>query len=685
MVQLVSLVWAALLATSALGAQAATAPATQPPGDIYGDPLPAGASARYGTMRLRHARHAWAAAFSADKTRLASVDGTGRLMVWDLKTGQRLWASDPRGRGPTAMAFSADGRTLACAEGPSVILRDVAGGALAATFDCPQGVPPTALLFTADGRRLVALGGTVQIWDLPDGRNERQLKGFKGAMLAGAMSPDGKLLAAGGYDAQVWVWDIALGKESRRLAIEGQPITSVAFSTDGKFLAASHRGCSRLVPDPARPGATRAQGQPPATTVWDLATGQSVRNLQDFSYPKFLPGGKSAFGASWIGGALWRLDEIDAATWQVRKTHIDLGCRWTFSQDGALVATMGPSGGLDILELPGGKPLLDLPGHHTGVGCLAFSPDGRLVVTGHGQGSYPIPTAHGGFVWDVATSRLVARVGDGKVGLMAAAFSPDGKRLAGACHDRRIRVWRVSDWSMEAEAEYSPTTAPATTPATQPAINLLAGLVRDIAWLDETRLVAEGFDGALRLIQLGQGQSRELIAATPDSRRLPTRMAVSPDRKFVLRAGAAGVALYSSEPFAKVRDLPMDGRLMIGSVTFDQGGTMAVVGNLGAVYTWDVKTGQRIHSITTRGDHASSGVAISPDRSTVAAAGARDGIVRVWRLADGALVKELSGHEGETRSVAFTPDGRYLLSGSDDCTVLRWDVSELGSPRPGEL
>jgi len=71
-------------------------------------------------------------------------------------------------------------------------------------------------------------------------------------------------------------------------------------------------------------------------------------------------------------------------------------------------------------------------------------------------------------------------------------------------------------------------------------------------------------------------------------------------------------------------------------------------------------------------------IAFSPDGQTLAS-GSWDNTVRLWRAADGALLSTLKGHTDWVRSVAFSPDGQTLASGSRDNTVRLWRVAD-GAP-----
>jgi len=68
-------------------------------------------------------------------------------------------------------------------------------------------------------------------------------------------------------------------------------------------------------------------------------------------------------------------------------------------------------------------------------------------------------------------------------------------------------------------------------------------------------------------------------------------------------------------------------------------------------------------------------VAFSPDGSLLAS-GSDDRTIKLWRVSDGSLVRTLTGHTGGVTSVVFSPDGSLIASGSLDRTIRLWRVSD---------
>ncbi|HXG12045.1 MAG TPA: c-type cytochrome domain-containing protein [Gemmataceae bacterium] len=171
----------------------------------------------------------------------------------------------------TALAYRPDGKLLAVGGHREVLLIDVATGDVAGTLP-GQAAQVTALAFSPDGRRLAVAGGAagvageVRLYAVPPGglpsaKPEHVLAAHQDLIYDLAFSPDGKLLATGGYDRLIKLWDVAAGKELRLLRDHSDTVYGLAFSADGRLLASG--------------AADRA------VKVWEVATGKRLYTLSD--------------------------------------------------------------------------------------------------------------------------------------------------------------------------------------------------------------------------------------------------------------------------------------------------------------------------------------------------------------------------------------------------------------------
>ncbi|MGL6097040.1 MAG: WD40 repeat domain-containing protein, partial [Fimbriiglobus sp.] len=152
-------------------------------------------------------------ACSTDGTRLAVGTKSERVLIFDLRTGERLWAltRKPQGtrtRSVRGLTFAPDGRTLLARVGTIGTVWDVTTGKAVVDINPPGKL--TDIAFAPDGRTIAGTtaAGTVTVWDAGTFAERQRLDWKLGSLHAIAFSPDGLTCAAGADRGRVVIWDV---------------------------------------------------------------------------------------------------------------------------------------------------------------------------------------------------------------------------------------------------------------------------------------------------------------------------------------------------------------------------------------------------------------------------------------------------------------------------------------------
>ena len=240
-----------------------------------------------------------------------------------------------------------------------------------------------------------------------------------------AISPDGRLLAAGAGDGVVYLWDSTTGSLVGRVQQTHNIVYCVAFSPDGTLLATT-------------------SGAPDEVHLWDVKTrmqvGRLVHNTGVFSVA-FSPDGKTL--ATMAGYPYAIATPAELTLWDVAsrsKTgtlegHTSSSGWMSFSPDGRLLATPHGNGTVILWDVRTRTMVGELTGHRGLVISAKFSPDGALLATGGIDGSVCL--------WRPATRQLIAMLGVHQGPVYSVAFSPRGDRLVSGSMDHTARLWDV--------------------------------------------------------------------------------------------------------------------------------------------------------------------------------------------------------------------------------------------------
>jgi RNA polymerase sigma factor (sigma-70 family) len=651
--------------------------------DRQGDPLPPQAVARLGTERFRSDSWVEHAAVVSGGKQLLGL-GAKSVLLWDAATGKEVRRFEAPAR-VESFAVSPDGKLLAAGtvdhdrrnECPILLFelasgrklgewpghkRDMWSANYALAFVTPTLLvsagadrsvrvwdvtakrevgrlpkPDDLSIFTlvplSDGKHVLGTGaekesGSWTVWDVHTRQRVHHEGGLPGSFVRAALSPDGKALAVtvgvgkvqeeGGYN-EVLLYSAADWKERRRWRTHAGRFpqrNAVAFAPDGRTIATG--------------------GADQKVRRWDVASGKEIGlPIEPYSYANHV-------------------------------TYLDAGTLLTFDAQHAV----------KLWDAASGKPKLQFVGSETHLTALAYSPDGRHVVSGGGGGDATLR------VWEVASGKQVAHLRAGMADVTCVEFSPDGQRIASADSHGVARIW---DWAggreIRALGEHKP-------------------WLKCVAFSPDGRRLATGDEGGV--VRVWEGSSGKLeftlsghsggvaaLAFAPDGRTLVSGGWDHSIRHWDLATGKEIRVIKGVQALTR-QGPPVGHTGVVTGVAFSPRGLWLYSGSYDhTICVWETESGRlaRVLKAPSRVYSSVNTIALSRDGTCLAAALGDEGqesFVHVWDVPTGAKVAALRGHRGTVTRLAFSPDGRRLASASGDTTVLVWDVTGLRAKRAAE-
>ena len=625
-----------------------------------------------GADRLGYGGHDGAVAslaFHPDNQRVASVGVDGTFRVWQIPAPPQPLGG--HGQPLRDVTISPNGQWYATAsDDQTVRLWDANGGAQRALQGFGQ--PVRSIAFRSDNAQLAAGDalGVLRIFNPNDGALLATLGAHTSPLIGIAWAPSNEALFTLAEDGSLKRW--ALPEAPRVLTGHGQPVKGTAVTSDGAIVVT---------------------GSPDQTVrVWNTANGQAIRNLEGQQGPvrgvAVSPDDRLAAAAGDAGIVrLWNL--ADGAPLPPLLGHAGAIADVAFNPDASQIATADADGMVRVWRATGAT--IELPGDRSQSQAAAISRDGSRLAVGGTAGDKPAI-----FIRDLQSGNVIATLTGHEGPVTSLAFNKDGTRLISGSGDKSARVWNAAD------AQFPQLTVLSDHPGAVLAVALSddgataftsgsendvrqwnvadASLTRNISGhgnqvtsllFAAPHVVSGSSDGTVRwwnpadgagVRSVNHGAAVNAIAISADATRL---LSGGADQNGKLWNAADGqlIATLAGSPAA------------VTHIAIAADGERLACRSSDGVRIWDA-AGRPVERIESP-EPAAHGLHFGADsRSLVLTA--TDGAIRMTRLAVSAL---LAGHEGTVSSVAFSTDGKHILSGGADMTVRVWSAEDGSAVR----
>jgi WD40 repeat protein/tetratricopeptide (TPR) repeat protein/tRNA A-37 threonylcarbamoyl transferase component Bud32 len=321
-----------------------------------------------------------------------------------------------------------------------------------------------------------------------------------------------------------------------------------------------------------------------------------------------------------------------------------------FSPDGKTILTGSQDNTARLWDAASGQPVGQPMRHQFGIPSVAFSPDGRRVLTGSDDKTVRL--------WDAATGQSIGRPLQHQDAVSAVAFSPDGKTALTGSSDKTARLWDVA------------TSKPIGKPLEH------GGAVRAVAFSPDGKIALTASDD--NTARLWDAQTGASLGAPLVHDDWVWAVAFSPDGKTILTGSDDNTARLWDTQTGRPKGSPLRHQHSVRSLAMSADGKTILTGSQDkTARLWDAATGEPIGPpLQHQGEVVA--VALRPD-GRIALTASEDNTARLWDAATARLVGEPMVHQGEVTAVAFSPDGKAVLTGSDDNTARLWEA-DTGQP-----
>lgn len=473
---------------------------------------------------------------------------------------------------------------------------------------------------------------TLKIWRTDNHNRVKTLRGHTGWINSASFSPDGKHLISS--DSETIVWDLDNYNEGDSVTV--YPGISGCYSPNGHYFATFKR-----------------HYKDNSIFIWDAINGTLVNELKmagsSSGSISFSPDSKRIVSSSKKGIIIWDVQKADSLFEIASEESVS---HVTYSPNGLLIAASASDYTVKVWNAENGRLFRVFKGHRGNVDCITFSPDSKRIVSSSDDRTIRI--------WDIYNNYCVQPSfqahSESKIvnSIEAMAFSPNGDLLVSSTNNG-IKLWNVSEDGNLSLFKV---------------LNKYIKNVSDVCFSLDGNYLYSTSDSIIIMRNIQNISIRTVgkhskqvnsISLTPDGKSL---LSCSDDKRVILWNLETDTSReYAPYPGAVYFvDISPNGKLAVSSYSPERKSEGM------KIRIWNIEDGKTIL------EKAGNRGCFSPDGKYIAYVSAENHTVKILNISSLRVIAECKGHTDFIRHIAFTHNGRNIISTSKDGFTKVWDV-----------
>ena len=576
-------------------------------------------------------------AFRPQTDELASCSSDKSICIWSCNLGRRVKQLKQHDSDVNGVFYTKNGRYLISFSKSDLIIWDAQQKSLLTKIISGHTDKIKDICFSPDGKELASVSddGLVKIWDIASKKVAAEFEGHNSGIESVYYSPKGKYLATASSDKTIRIWDVERGKA-----------TWVLFGNDGHkdvVHKVCYNGTGNAVATASRDGVIK---------IWNIATGKAyitiddMKNVQSLQYTK---DDQMLIIAIDNNIQLW--DIATGTPVEILTGHTSFVTDIAYSPDGKKLLSGSKDKTLRLWTIPAQPQITLRRGYNNQkIHDIAYHPQGKLFSTLSSDHIH---------LWNHEDSRPIRVKKFRDAQMSKVVFSYDGKEIASASEDGKIILWDSGDLN------------PIYSFATE------SKLITQIQYNSDASILAScSVDTNINLwdIERSNGKVRHKKIMHFDAHLAKVNSIAFHPNNHVLASASQDktIRIWDTKNNEQLKVISRH-KAAVNCVVFSASGEfLASASDDRTIRIWDTVEWKELYVLR---EHSQPIVSLM-FRGNSLISTAVDNTILLWDVVTGKLVSRFQHTSSEITGMAFRPDGKGFISTSADATIRIWELEE---------